>query len=100
MVKNDSRPTPQDLAGLRAVVTGGSRGIGAGIVARLLHGGATALERLRGVDLLVNNAGAARSFPSGSLTIPDAEWQDALDLNYLSAVRPPRCCTTARPRPR
>jgi NAD(P)-dependent dehydrogenase (short-subunit alcohol dehydrogenase family) len=122
MVNNVPLPTPQDLQGIRAVVTGGSRGIGAGIVQRLLDAGATvlatarnptdttpagarfvvgdvstesgtralaqaALEQLGGVDVLVNNAGAARSHPGGSLTIPDAEWQDALDANYLSAVR-------------
>lgn len=111
-----------DFAGKRAVVTGGSRGIGAAVVQRLLDGGATvvttartatddtpaaatflpgdlstlagvqafteaALARLGGVDVVINNAGAARAHPGGIATIPDEEWLDALDLNYLSAVR-------------
>jgi NAD(P)-dependent dehydrogenase (short-subunit alcohol dehydrogenase family) len=46
-----------------------------------------ALDALGGVDILVNNAGAARAYPEGIDSIPDEEWQDALDLNYLSAVR-------------
>lgn len=46
-----------------------------------------ALEALGGVDVIVNNAGAARTHLSGIGTIPDDEWTDALDRNYLSAVR-------------
>ncbi len=111
-----------EFAGKRAIVTGGSRGIGAAIVQRLLDGGASvvttarnatdetpkaatfiegdissstgvqafaaaALETLGGVDVVVNNAGAARAHLGGVSTIPDEEWIDALDLNYLSAVR-------------
>jgi NAD(P)-dependent dehydrogenase (short-subunit alcohol dehydrogenase family) len=114
--------TPRDLEGRRALVTGGSRGIGAAIVQRLLDAGADvvttarsatattpadahfvigdlstdagarsiagqALEVLGGVDIVVNNAAAARAHFTGPGTIPDAEWQDALDLNFLSAVR-------------
>ncbi|MGI3781746.1 MAG: SDR family oxidoreductase [Janthinobacterium lividum] len=117
--------TPADnteFAGKRAIVTGGSRGIGAAVVQRLLDGGATvvatartatdetpktatfiqgdistlagvqafataALGELGGVDIVVNNAGAARAHLGGISTIPDEEWLDALDLNYLSAVR-------------
>ncbi|MER6758668.1 MULTISPECIES: oxidoreductase [Amycolatopsis] len=108
------------IAGKRAVVTGGSRGIGAAIVAQLLAAGATVLttarsagpvpegasfveadvrtqagaqtiasaaqEVLGGVDLLVHNAGGARPHPS-ALEIPDDEWQDALSVNLLAAVR-------------
>ncbi|MCD4526650.1 SDR family oxidoreductase [Nocardioides sp. cx-173] len=118
-------PRPADhteLAGKRALVTGGSRGIGAAIVQRLLDGGASvvttartvtdetpsgatfipgdlstlagaqelaanALDRLGGVDIVVNNAGAARTHLGGISAIPDEEWLDALDLNYLSAIR-------------
>jgi NAD(P)-dependent dehydrogenase (short-subunit alcohol dehydrogenase family) len=122
MFKTLSPPDRTEFAGKRAVVTGGSRGIGAAIVQRLLDGGATvvatardvtdetpkaatfvkgdvstlagvrtfaaaALDVLGGVDIVVNNAGAARAHLGGISTIPDEEWLDALDLNYLSAVR-------------
>jgi NAD(P)-dependent dehydrogenase (short-subunit alcohol dehydrogenase family) len=111
-----------EFAGRRALVTGGSRGIGAAIAARLLAGGAKvvvtartptgatppaatfiasdlrtqpgaqalaaeALTVLGGLDILVNNAGAARPYLPGSAAIPDQEWQDSLDINFLSAVR-------------
>src|SRR3984885_5633393 len=111
-----------EFAGKRAIVTGGSRGIGAAIVQRLLDGGATvvttarnpsdetpvaatfiqgdistlaggraltatALDELGGVDIVVNNAAAARAHIAGISSIPDEEWIDALNLNYLSAVR-------------
>ncbi|WP_228122641.1 oxidoreductase [Saccharothrix syringae] len=108
------------LKGKRAVVTGGSRGIGAAVVRRLLDAGADVLttarsagavpegaafaeadvrtragaealaaaarEVLGGVDVLVHNAGGARPFANSS-AIPDEEWQEALDLNYLASVR-------------
>jgi NAD(P)-dependent dehydrogenase (short-subunit alcohol dehydrogenase family) len=111
-----------EFSGKRAIVTGGSRGIGAATVQRLLDGGATvvttarnatdetpkaatfihgdistlegvqafaaaALDVLGGVDIVVNNAAAARAHVGGISTIPDEEWLDALALNYLSAVR-------------
>lgn len=111
-----------DLSGKRAVVTGGTRGIGAAIVRQLLDAGAKvvasarnpvadfakdaafvradvgtlagarelaahAKEILGGVDILVNNAGAARAWPKGALAVEDEEWVDALNANYLSAVR-------------
>jgi NAD(P)-dependent dehydrogenase (short-subunit alcohol dehydrogenase family) len=115
----------RELEGKRALVTGGSRGLGAAIVQRLLDAGATvvaaarsttpdtpagakfvtadlrtrdsvraladaALEQLGGVDILVDNAGAARFYTEGSLAIPDEEWQDALDINFRAA-RPAGC---------
>lgn len=118
MVKNIG----SDLSGKRAVVTGGTRGIGAAIVRELLDAGAKvvgsartpvddfardatfvkgdvgtldgarelatrATEILGGVDILVNNAGAARAHPGGALRVEDEEWVDALNANYLSAVR-------------
>ncbi|MEU8901078.1 oxidoreductase [Nocardia sp. NPDC048505] len=109
-----------DLAGKRALVTGGTRGIGAAIVRRLRNAGAEVLatarseratpdetafvaadvrtregaqaiaaaarEKLGGVDILVHNAGGAAPYP-GALAIPDAAWQDALNLNFLASVR-------------
>src|ERR1700722_7329338 len=112
----------KEFAGRRALVTGGSRGIGAAIAQRLLDGGAAVvvtarsssddtpkgakfikgdvstnegakaiasetLKALGGIDIIINNAGAARVHLQGTGSIPDAEWQDALDMNFLSAVR-------------
>jgi NAD(P)-dependent dehydrogenase (short-subunit alcohol dehydrogenase family) len=111
-----------ELGGKRALVTGGSRGIGAAIAQRLLNAGAAvvvaarsatpetpraarfvladlrtpegisalataALVELGGVDILIDNAGASRVFTDGSPTIPDDQWQDSLDINFLAAVR-------------
>jgi NAD(P)-dependent dehydrogenase (short-subunit alcohol dehydrogenase family) len=122
MFKILSSPDATEFAGKRAVVTGGSRGIGAAIVQRLLDGGATvvttartvteetpkgatfiegdistfdgvqafaaaALKELGGINIVVNNAGAARAHLGGISSIADEEWLDALDVNYLSAVR-------------
>ncbi|WP_030903231.1 oxidoreductase [Streptomyces sp. NRRL F-5126] len=118
-LKNETENS--ELAGKRALVTGGSRGIGAAIVRRLLDAGAEVLTTARsrastvpegaafveadvrtragaealaaaarstlgGVDILVDNAGGAQPFPNAA-AIPDEEWQDQLDLNFLASVR-------------
>jgi NAD(P)-dependent dehydrogenase (short-subunit alcohol dehydrogenase family) len=110
------------LTGKRALVTGGTRGIGAAIVAKLLADGATVVTSARtpvdnlpdGVhyvqadlgtpegatrlaeetlrhfdgklDILVNNAASGQAYPKGTASIPDEEWQSALNTSYLSAV--------------
>jgi NAD(P)-dependent dehydrogenase (short-subunit alcohol dehydrogenase family) len=113
---------PDELTGRRALVTGGSRGIGAAVAQRLLDGGAqvatsarvatedtpknsafiagdlrsesgarqvvdAAVQALGGLDIIVNAAGASRVYMGGPGTIPDHEWQDSIDINFLSAVR-------------
>ncbi|EGJ73740.1 putative short-chain dehydrogenase/reductase SDR [Streptomyces sp. Tu6071] len=112
--------TDKSLDGLRVLVTGGSRGLGAATVRRFVAAGATVLaasrsrpekdsgatflaadlstqqgvaelgrrvvEQVGGVDVLVNNAGAA-SAPSPTLSRSDESWRADLEMNLLSAVR-------------
>ncbi|MFB8089686.1 SDR family oxidoreductase [Streptomyces sp. NPDC055992] len=121
MTTTHDAPHTRELAGKRALVTGGSRGIGAALVRRLRDAGAEVLTTARsepdatpegvtfvaadvrtragaetvaaaaqkllgGIDILVNNAGGARPFRHTG-DIPDEEWQDQLELNYLASVR-------------
>ncbi|WP_063039530.1 oxidoreductase [Nocardia grenadensis] len=110
----------EGLAGLRVLVTGGSRGLGEATVRRFAAAGATVLTASRtppphdspatflradlrseagvadlgqrvldsvgGIDVLVNNAGAA-SGPAPTLERNDASWLADLEMNLLSAVR-------------
>jgi NAD(P)-dependent dehydrogenase (short-subunit alcohol dehydrogenase family) len=116
-----SPPAREELAGKRALVTGGTKGIGAAVAARLREGGATvlvtarskadgaspemfvaadlatskgctevakvAIDRLGGIDIVVNVAGGSSAPAGGFAALDDAEWQRALDLNLLAAVR-------------
>jgi NAD(P)-dependent dehydrogenase (short-subunit alcohol dehydrogenase family) len=112
----------KEFAGRRALVTGGSRGIGAAIAQRLMEGGAKvvvvarnrheqtpagatfiqgdiltvegakklveeSVKALGGLDILVNNAAAAKLILPNSEAISDAEWLETIASNLLSAVR-------------
>ena len=111
-----------ELGGKRALVTGGTKGMGKAIVDRLRRSGATVittarsvpgeledgvhfvqadlgtaegttkvasevLERLGGVDILVNNVGGSTAPGGGALALTDEDWQRALNDNLFAAVR-------------
>jgi NAD(P)-dependent dehydrogenase (short-subunit alcohol dehydrogenase family) len=110
-----------EFAGKRALVTGGTKGIGAAVVARLARGAATVLttarslpaggssdrfiqadvstregadrvikatlDRLGGLDILINSVGGSSAPGGGALALTDNHWQQTFDLNLLSAVR-------------
>ena len=44
-------------------------------------------ERLGGVDIIVSNVGGASAPAGGFAVLSDEEWQRALDINLLAAVR-------------
>ncbi len=111
-----------EFKGKKALVTGGSRGIGAATAQRLIDGGATVIVTARsrheqtpagatfiqadistlagantiseetlnifgGLDILVNNVGAATPKLPGIEQISDDEWIESLIINFMSAVR-------------
>jgi NAD(P)-dependent dehydrogenase (short-subunit alcohol dehydrogenase family) len=111
-----------ELNGRRALVTGGTQGIGEAVVARLREAGARVLttarkppaelpdagsfvaadvstaegcaivadavrDRLGGVDIIVHVVGGSSAPAGGFSVLDDNQWQRALDLNLLSAVR-------------
>jgi NAD(P)-dependent dehydrogenase (short-subunit alcohol dehydrogenase family) len=103
-----------ELTGRKALVTGGTQGIGAAIVARLTEMGATVVttarngedsesfvradvsspegaarifERVGPVDILVNTVGGSPAPQGGALAQSDDDWQRVFDLNLFSSVR-------------
>jgi NAD(P)-dependent dehydrogenase (short-subunit alcohol dehydrogenase family) len=111
-----------EFQGKRALVTGGTKGVGEAIVRRLAADGAMVattarsgnaegpaaglfvqadistrggvdkvvrevLDRLGGLDILIHNAGGSAAAGGGALALSDADWQAALDMNLLAAVR-------------
>ncbi|CAN7602080.1 SDR family oxidoreductase [Phenylobacterium sp. LjRoot225] len=112
----------RELAGKRALVTGGTKGMGQAIVQRLREAGATvfttarsapdtladptlflaadlstpdgtsavaarAVERLGGLDILVNNVGGSSAPGGGFAVLTDEHWRDAINTNLFAAVR-------------
>ena len=87
---------PQRLDGRRILVTGGTRGMGA-VTARLVSQlGARVLVTARTipddadfatVDAVIHFVGASFAKPGGILSLSDADWDDVLATNLLSAVR-------------
>jgi NAD(P)-dependent dehydrogenase (short-subunit alcohol dehydrogenase family) len=110
-----------EFRGKRALVTGGTKGMGEAIVARLRSGGASVmttarrppsggttesfveadvstiegvrrvveavLERLGGIDILVNNVGGSSAPAGGALGLSDGDWRHTFELNLFAAVR-------------
>lgn len=111
-----------ELNGRRALITGGTQGIGEAVVARLREVGVRVLtvarktpdashaanlfvradvataegcalvadavrDRLGGVDIIVHVVGGSSAPAGGFAVLDDNQWQRALDLNLLSAVR-------------
>jgi NAD(P)-dependent dehydrogenase (short-subunit alcohol dehydrogenase family) len=110
-----------EFRGKRVLVTGGTQGIGEGIVNRLRQGGGrvittartvpregqsdrfvqadistregvdrvirTTLDRLGGLDILINSVGGSSAPSGGALALTDDDWQRTFDLNLYSAVR-------------
>jgi NAD(P)-dependent dehydrogenase (short-subunit alcohol dehydrogenase family) len=94
----------------RVVVTGGTRGIGAAIVARFVAAGddvvavgraecdvsdeaavGALFERVGAVDVLVNGAGVSSSAPIARTTL--ADWQEQLGVNATGAFLCTRAAT-------
>jgi NAD(P)-dependent dehydrogenase (short-subunit alcohol dehydrogenase family) len=46
-----------------------------------------ALDRLGGIDMLINNVGGSSAPSGGVLALSDQDWQRTIDVNLLAAVR-------------
>lgn len=73
------------LNGLRAVVTGGTLGLGAAVVKTLAEAGARVAASARTVP--VNVLGGSRTPGGGFAAISDEHWFAELNLNLMPAVR-------------
>ena len=117
-----SGSSDRELRGKRALVTGGTKGMGEAIVQRLRSSGAMVvttarsaptalpspelfvaadlstvegagtvvrhvLDRLGGIDILVNNVGGSSAPGGGFAALTDEDWQAASNQNLLAAVR-------------
>ncbi|BCY09223.1 oxidoreductase [Actinoplanes sp. L3-i22] len=58
-----------------------------GTVAGAQHVAEQAVAALGGLDVLINNAGAAQAYPQGVAAIPDQAWLDSTGINFLSSIR-------------
>lgn len=111
-----------ELTGRRALVTGGTKGVGAAVVESLRNAGVTivatarsvpelapegvvyvaadlttadgcravtdaVLDRLGGIDIVVNVLGGSNAPAGGFAALNDAEWEDAINQNLMPAVR-------------
>ncbi len=117
-----------NLTGRRALVTGGTKGVGAAVVAALRAAGAkvatsarsipeasvegvyfvaadlataagctafasAAVERLGGIDIIVNVVGGSSAPGGGFAVLDDEEWSKALAQNLMAAFgSTERCC--------
>lgn len=111
-----------ELAGRRALVTGGTKGVGAAVVESLRNAGVTVvaaarsapevstegviyvaadlttangcravadavLDRLGGIDIIVNGLGGSSAPGGGFANLNDYEWEAAINQNLMPAVR-------------
>jgi NAD(P)-dependent dehydrogenase (short-subunit alcohol dehydrogenase family) len=117
-----SGSSESEFSGKRALVTGGTKGMGEAIVQRLRGSGASVvttarsappdlsppdlfvgadistaegtqkvisyvLDRLGGIDILINNVGGSSAPGGGFAALTDEHWQAALNQNLFAAVR-------------
>jgi NAD(P)-dependent dehydrogenase (short-subunit alcohol dehydrogenase family) len=81
-VLTTARTTPAELAGSELFVAADvSSAEGCATVAQAVR------DRLGGVDIIVHVVGGSSAPAGGFVVLDDGEWQRALDLNLLSAVR-------------